>query len=93
MFFEQKVGNKTIVIDVYFGRMKQDDYKINFLLRNLKGEDTTALATRVQQELCAPAQSILGISSVNPDSGRFELKDLSKTDVKQKVDNLLSYKY
>jgi len=93
LFFEKKVGNNTIEIDVYFGRMKQDDYIINFFLKAQSGEDVVALGARVHKELLAPAQSILGISSVNSNSGRFELNVLSKADVKQKVDALLSYKY
>lgn len=93
LYFDKTIGNKKIAIDVSFGRKKQDDYIIKLFLREEKNEELEALVSREQKELSNPAQSILGVSSVNPDSGRFEQYNLSLTDVKQKLNALLSYKY
>lgn len=78
LVFDKEWNGLSVAIDVHFNRAKADDWDIQLFLRQGKGNTETDL------------EEIASSNGLQWNGERYELKDLSKSDVKDKINALLS---
>lgn len=78
LVFDKMWNGLSVAIDVHFNRTKTDDWDIQLFLRQGKGNAETDL------------KNIASSNGLNWNGERYELKDLSKSDVIAKINTLLS---
>ena len=76
--FDKEWNGLSVAIDVHFNRAKADDWDIQLFLRQGKGNTETDL------------EEMASSNELQWNGERYELKDLSKSDVKDKINALLS---
>jgi len=78
LVFEKMWNSLSVAIDVHFNRAKADDWDIQLFLSQGMGNTETDL------------KEIASSNGLQWNGERYELKDLSKSDVKDKINALLS---
>ena len=78
LVFDKEWNGLSVAIDVHFNRTKQNDWDIQLFLKQGKGNTETDL------------EEIASSNGLQWNGERYELKDLSKSDVKDKINALLS---
>ena len=78
LVFDKMWNNLSVAIDVHFNRTKIDDWDIQLFLRQDKGNAETDL------------KKIASSNELKWNGKRYELMNLSQSDVKEKINNLLA---
>ena len=78
LVFDKNWNGFSVAIDVHYNRTKEDDWDVQLFLRRGKGNTETDL------------NGIASSNGLNWNGERYELRDLSKTDVIAKINDLLS---
>lgn len=78
LVFDKDVNGLSVAIDVHYNRTKENDWDVQLFLRQGKGDTMTDL------------YSVATSNGLGWNGERYELRDLSKTDVIAKINDLLS---